>query len=123
MKLNPAFKSTPLFFLAIVIEVVASLILIGCVNAYVIDLSSLQESADAPDLESLNFFSRAIVESAIKTAESSGSNSPTAVIDAAKSTIFLLGGVSFFASIGAFLILAMNSRTPGSEQGSEDEDS
>ena len=123
MRMNPAIKSTPLFFLAIVIEVVASLILIGCVNAYVIDLSLLQESAGAPDLESLNFFSRAIVESAITTAESSGSNSPTAVIDAAKSTIFLLGGVSFFASIGAFLMLAMNSRTPGSEQGSEDEDS
>ena len=123
MRMNPAIKSTPLFFLAIVIEVVASLILIGCVNAYVIDLSSLQESADAPDLESLNFFSRAIVESAIKTAESSGSNSPTAVIDAAKSTIFLLGGVSLFATIGALLILAMNSRIPGSEQGSEDEDS
>ena len=123
MRMNPAIKSTPLFFLAIAIEVVASLILIGCVNAYVIDLSLLQESAGAPDLESLNFFSRAIVESAITTAESSGSNSPTAVIDAAKSTIFLLGGVSFFASIGAFLMLAMNSRTPGSEQGSEDEDS
>lgn len=123
MKLNPAFKSTPLYFLTIVIEMVSSLILIGCVNAYVIDLSSLQESADSPDLESLNFFSRAIVESAITTAESSGSNSPTAVIDAAKSTIFLLGGVSLLATIGALLILAMNSRIPGSEQGSEDEDS
>lgn len=123
MRMNPAIKSTPLFFLAIAIEVVASLVLIGCVNAYVIDLSSLQESADSPDLESFNFFSRTIFESAITTVESSGSNSPTAVIDAAKSTIFILGGVSFFASIGAFLMLAMNSRTPGSEQGSDDEDS
>ena len=123
MRLNPAIRSWPLFFLAIAIEALAVLLLIGCVHAYVVDLASLTESAETPDPESFNFFSRIIFDSAIRSAESSGSNSPTAVIDSAKSTIFLLGGVSFFATIGAFLMLVMNSRTPGSEQGSDDEDS
>ena len=123
MRLKPTIQSWPLFFLAIGIESLAVLLLIGCVHAYVVDLPSLTESAETPDPESFNFFSRTIFDSAIRSAESSGSNSPTAVIDSAKSTIFILGGVSFFASIGAFLMLAMNSRTPGSEQGSDDEDS
>lgn len=115
MRLNPAIRSWPLFFLAIAIEALAVLLLIGCVHAYVVDLASLTESAETPDPESFNFFSRIIFDSAIRSAESSGSNSPTAVIDSAKSTIFLLGGVSIFATVGAMLIFSINTKTPNAE--------
>ena len=117
MRLKPTIQSWPLFFLAIGIESLAVLLLIGCVHAYVVDLPSLTESAETPDPESFNFFSRTIFDSAIRSAESSGSNSPTAVIDSAKSTIFLLGGISIFATVGAMLIFSINTKTPNAETG------
>lgn len=108
MKLNPGLQSVAMFLLAVTIQVLATLLIAGCIQAYFIDLRTLAESPEAPDLDTFNFFSRAIIESAIQSTESSGNTSPTAVIDSASSTIFLLGGISTFASIGAFLMLIFN---------------
>lgn len=117
MKLNPAIQSWPLFVLAITIKIFSSLLLIGCVHANFVDLWTMKATPDLFDFDSLNFFSRAIIGSAIRSVESSGNNSPAAVFDSARSTLYLLGGVSIFASTGAVLILAFGFKPQTIEDG------
>ncbi|OUU23865.1 MAG: hypothetical protein CBC13_04585 [Planctomycetia bacterium TMED53] len=103
-------KSWPLFVTAIAIEAVSVLLLAFCIIAYV-EIGDLAKAAGEPNIESMNWFSRYILDSATESMEGAVFK-PSDLIRAANNQIFLLGGLSVFASFIAIIMLISNAKSP-----------